>query len=312
MPSLQAPRAKLSPLGRRGREPKAGWPVENRMKTVSLAARAIHVTTAGLLGLLWFCASADRTSAANTPIPSPAEAIARGLSFLTNLYDPELKLLPEFRGATVFWLYHDNYLAAKVLAPSQPKLAATLIESIHSRGIRYSGKIEIVFDEAFAPLPFRHFILTNVVEVGRKQIRTEIAGPGLMKGWEAYADLRLLAALASAKGTPREAQENFAAASAMWDGKGFADPASRGLKRYAAYKLALYLLAESRLRTEGSLHAVVLHRLLAQQNPEGGIITDYVADGSWSGVANVETTCLTIQALRECCATPVERPASVR
>lgn len=282
------------------------------MKTVSLAARTIHAATLGLLGLLWFCSLAGMAPAAHAPIPSPAEAIARGLRFLTNLYDPELKLLPEFRGANVYWLYHDNYLAAKVLAPSQPKLASTLLESIHSRGIRYSGKIEIVFDEAFAPLPFRHFILTNVVDVGRKQIRTEIAGPGLMKGWEAYADLRLLAALASVRSAPQEARENFAAASAMWDGKGFADPASRGLKRYAAYKLALYLLAESRLRTEGTLHTLVLDRLVAQQNPEGGIITDYVADGSWSGVANVETTCLTIQALRECCAAPAELPASAK
>lgn len=282
------------------------------MKTASLAERAIHAAILAFLGLFWLCCLTGLAPAANAPLPSPTEAIARGLGFLTNLYDPELKLLPEFRGANVYWLYHDNYLAAKVLAPSQPKLAATLLESIHSRGIRYSGKIEIVFDEAFTPLPFRHFILTNVVEVGRKQIRTEIAGPGLMKGWEAYADLRLLATLASAKSAPREARENLAAASAMWDGKGFADPASRGLKRYAAYKLALYLLAESRLRTEGSLHGVVLQRLLAQQNPEGGIITDYVEDGSWSGVANVETTCLTIQALRECCAAPVELPASAR
>jgi hypothetical protein len=237
--------------------------------------------------------------AAPATLPTPTEAITRGLNFLTNLYDPQVRLLPEFRGAKVYWLYHDNYLAAKVLAPTEPRLAATLIESIHSRGIRYSGKIEIVFNEAHRPLPFRHFVLTNVVEIGGKTIRTEVIGPGQMKGWEAYADLRLLAALALTGSAKGEAREHFAAATSMWDGKGFVDPASRGLKRYAAYKLALYLLAERRLATSSHLHEMVLNRLLAQQNQDGGIVTDYVDDGSWSGVANVETTSLTIQALRE-------------
>ena len=36
-------------------------------------------------------------------------------AFLVGLVDPELGLLPEYPAAKVYWLFHDNYLAAKVL-----------------------------------------------------------------------------------------------------------------------------------------------------------------------------------------------------
>lgn len=45
-----------------------------------------------------------------------SEAIQKGQAFLVNLLDPDLGLLPEYRGSSVYWLFHDNYLAAKVLA----------------------------------------------------------------------------------------------------------------------------------------------------------------------------------------------------
>jgi hypothetical protein len=226
-------------------------------------------------------------------------SIGEGLGFLTNLFDAELNLLPEYRGARVCWLYHDNYLAAKLLAPTRPDLAARITQTIAGFGATNSGKIEIVFGEAKSPLPFRHFLLTNVTTVAGKTIRTELLTPELMLGWEAYADLRLLAALALAQTQPKVARQHFDAATALWDGQGFDDPATRSLKRYSAYKLALYLLADQRLGARSAARAKVLDRLLAQQNAEGGFVTDYLADGSLSGVANVETTCLSLLALRE-------------
>ena len=41
-------------------------------------------------------------------------AAEKGRQFLVDMFDATLGLLPEFRGASVYWLYHDNYLAAKV------------------------------------------------------------------------------------------------------------------------------------------------------------------------------------------------------
>jgi hypothetical protein len=105
---------------------------------------------------------------------------------------------------------------------------------------------------------------------------------------------------------PLGAGQHFDAVTALWDGQGFDDPATRSLKRYSTYKLVLYLLADQRLGARSAVRAKVLGRLLAQQNAEGGFVTDYLADGSLSGVANVETTCLSLLAMQE------QSPAAAR
>ena len=94
--------------------------------------------------------------------PDPSDAIRNGQTFLVNLLDPELGLLPEYRGAKVYWLFHDNYLAAKVLAVSHPQIAQTITAAIHREGVDNSGKIELIFGEATKPLPFRQFQLMDV------------------------------------------------------------------------------------------------------------------------------------------------------
>src|SRR5208282_1989323 len=73
--------------------------------------------------------------------PAPSDAIQRGQTFLVNLFDPDLGLLPEYRGANVYWLFHDNYLAAKVLAISHPQTAQRIMAAIHREGAYKSGKI---------------------------------------------------------------------------------------------------------------------------------------------------------------------------
>jgi len=49
-----------------------------------------------------------------------AQRIQRGENFLTNLFDASLQLLPEYKGSSVYWLFHDNYLAAHLLSNSRP------------------------------------------------------------------------------------------------------------------------------------------------------------------------------------------------
>lgn len=66
---------------------------------------------------------------------------------------------------------------------------------------------------------------------------------------------------------------------------------------YATYKLALALLAGRACEWEFSEAGAVRERLLALRHPDGGWITDYRADGSPVGLANVETTCLALFAL---------------
>src|SRR5215467_11544417 len=143
---------------------------------------------------------------AEPPTNSPEDAAAKGRRFLGGLLDPELNLLPEYRGAKVYWLYHDNYLAAKALACTDLALANKITGAIRRYGVEESGKIEILFGEARKPLPFRHYQLVEVRRAGDKLIKTEVAGEQVLQGWQVYADLLFLATIASAATDPRQAR----------------------------------------------------------------------------------------------------------
>ncbi len=227
-----------------------------------------------------------------------AVVVRRARAFLAGMVDRELGLLPEFRGSPTYWLYHDNYLAAAVLRATHPELSARIGAAIRAYGVEESGKIEIVLGEAKAPLPFRRYELIEVKREGDKVIKTEIVKPEeVFAGWEPYADLRLLAAMAEKDGAAAAA--HFAAARAQWDGRGFADAVVPVAQRYATYKLALALMAARRRRFDFPEAEAVRRQMLARQHDDGGFITDYTADGKSVGFANVETTSLCVLALEE-------------
>src|SRR5437867_963253 len=102
---------------------------------------------------------------------SPSEATRKGRTFLVSLLDPELGLLPEYRGATVYWLFHDNYLVAKVLNVSHPAIAQIIRSAIAREGVYQSGKIELLFGEAEKPFTFHQFELRDVRRTPNKLIR---------------------------------------------------------------------------------------------------------------------------------------------
>jgi hypothetical protein len=209
-----------------------------------------------------------------------------------NLLDPDLGLLPEYRGANVYWLFHDNYLAAKVLAVSHPQTAESIMAAIHREGVYESGRIQLIFAEAVESLPFRQHRLIDVRHVANKVIRTEVVTNGVVEGWEQYADLLLLASIGE-KSQP-VARQRWEAAVRMWDGKGFFDAATKHEHRYSTYKLGLALLAAKHLTPPAELPQGLLEKLLSLQDDSGGWITDYDATGKKIGLANVETTCLSI------------------
>ena len=229
---------------------------------------------------------------------SPAlEAIEKGRTFLAGLYDADLGLLPEYRGANVYWLFHDNYLAAKVLAVSHSNIAHSITASIKREGIHKSGKIEIIFGEAEKPFPFRQYELADVRRVTntRKTIRTEMVTDKKLEGWENYADLLLLASVAQANKS--EARQYWEGAMRFWDGKGFLDAAARHDGHYATYKLGLAMIAAKRLSPPAKTPDGLFEKLLGIQDSSGGWITDYDGNGKAIGLANVETTCLSILGL---------------
>jgi hypothetical protein len=211
--------------------------------------------------------------------------------------DTNLDLLPEYRGAKVYWVFHDNYLASKVLATCHPEISKAIVAAMAREGVRRSGKIELLFGEADRPLPFREFLLKDVRRVDDKLIRTEVVTDRVLEGWQEFADLLLLACIAE-KDQPA-ARKYWEAAMRLWDGKGFLDAAARHDHRYSTYKLGLALVAGRRVSPPCRPPAGLMARLLWLQDECGGWITDYDAAGKPIGVANVETTCLAILGLEE-------------
>lgn len=226
-----------------------------------------------------------------------AEAAGRGRRFLESLFDPSLELLPEYRGAKVHWLYHDNYLASKVLAHSNPALADKITAAIRRFGIDHSGKIEILFGEAKQPLPFRQYDLIEVRTIGEKVekvVKTEVVKDAVLKDWREYADLLFLAAIAESD--KAIARQHLDDGLKLWDGTGFKDRAAPK-QQYATYKLALSLIAAVKLDVKFDFQPAILGQLLALQGKDGGWITDFDEARKPVGLANVETTCLTILGL---------------
>jgi hypothetical protein len=241
------------------------------------------------------CAFLSRAALARD---SGESAPARGRNFLAQLIDPALDLLPEFAGSNVYWLSHDNALAANILASSHPEISKRIAASIEREHIsRPDKKVNLLVGEMPDVLPFRQYELTDVRRVGEKLIRTELPSDREMTGWTSYADLLLLATLADKD--PQKARANWEQAAAMWDGTGFWDVAAKQHRRYATYKLGIALLAAESLRPKPEIPQGLVERLQKMQSAEGGWITDYRRDGTPIGKANVETTCIAILGLEK-------------
>jgi len=248
----------------------------------------VTLTTSGLV----------LTSLGQTP-PSSVEVTQKARNFLAGLFDSDLGLLPEFRGATVYWLFHDNYLAAKVLKASHPEIAQAIRSAIEREGVYKSGKIELLFGEAEKPLPFRQYELVDVRRTTNKVIRTEVVTAAQLDGWTQYADLLLLACIAEPDQSA--ARQHWDKAMQLWDGKGFLDAAAKHSRQYSTYKLGLALIAVSHLSPKVKPPDGLMEMLLSLQSEAGGWITDYDATGNGIGVANVETTCLSILGIEAFC-----------
>lgn len=309
-------------------EPNRGATRRSFLVKAGVLSGALAGFGVGWGGRVWAETLERRTAGPGGELEARFPNTWQSRQFLADLLDPELNLLPEYRGAKVYWLFHDNYLAAKVLDSSHPEIAAKLRAAMKAHGVERSGKIEIVFNEAPDALPFRHYELTDVAHVGDKVIRTERVKEGLLKGWEVYADLRFLAALARNAETMRRdglahlpkwkaAMAEHDAGWAMWDGVGFRDRVVEVHGRYATYKLALGVLASCRLGRginarvnddHAKAFAQAVERMEGLRNELGGWITDYAPDGKPLGLANVETTSLCIMALE----TALEAAAALR
>jgi hypothetical protein len=181
------------------------------------------------------------------------------------------------------------------LKQSHTAMSEAIAGAIRKHHVTGSGKIEIVLGEAKAPLPFRRYELVEVTRIGQRIIKSERVTAELLRDWEGYADLLLMASIAEPE--LAKARAHFDAARKMWDGRGFADVVVAKTRQYATYKLALALRAAKLRGFDLPEAGAIRQQLLARQNVDGGFITDYSAEGKNLGMANVETTSLAVLAL---------------
>ena len=102
------------------------------------------------IALLLFAAVTASSTLVHAAEDTP---IARGEEFLASMFDAEASLLPEYRGSKIYWLFHDNYLAAHWLDRTRPDLGRRIRSTLERFGVTNSGKIEIVFGEARSRCP---------------------------------------------------------------------------------------------------------------------------------------------------------------
>ena len=226
-----------------------------------------------------------------------ARAAASGRRFLTGMVDSTLDLVPEYRGSNVFWIFHDNYMAARVLDKSDAAVAARILKAVRKEKVPPAARTEALFGDNPNAVPARVAKIVEVRRVDNKIIKSEGSGEGVMDGWQQYADLLLLSAMVEGRRNKPVGQQMVATALRMWDGRGMNDVVARTNHFYAAYKLALAMIAAADLGMKQSVPEGMVQRLLAQQSSEGGFVTDYEPTGKLRGVANVETTSMAIMAM---------------
>ncbi|MBI5211517.1 MAG: hypothetical protein HY927_16205 [Elusimicrobia bacterium] len=246
---------------------------------------------------------APRTATADAKPPVQADPGAEpsagaALGYLEGMFDPGVGLLRQLKGSNDYWLFQDNYLAARVLAADRPKLAEKIRTALARHPAAGGGRIEIVFDEIDKPMIFRESELVTVSKIGEKRVRTERLTDRKVDRWEENADLLFLAAIARRKTAPATALAHYRKAVMMWDGQGFLDKESFHTQLYSTRKLGLALLAARKLGEKLPQRRQIIGRLALQQDSSGGFVADYDRDGRPVGVPTVETTCLVLLGLR--------------
>ena len=130
-------------------------------------------------------------------------------------------------------------------------------------------------------------------------VKTEICNGTTMSDWYAYADRLLYMALSYHwEGNDTAANLYFKNATETWDGIGISDNATKADGLYATYKLALLLYTSKVLGRKLPFEFELVKRIWSlQRESDGGIITNYYANGTQKGDANTETTSIAIIAL---------------
>jgi hypothetical protein len=247
--------------------------------------------------------------------------VEKAVDFLIlSQFDSQLNLCREAPEAAPnqYWLVSDNLWAWKALSMAnesglsnaaeaeatadkiRAKLAGLAVNynlPTDSNGLPKSYAHEAVIGDIALP-PYRtetDYTLHNDDYV----LNTSVRNGTIMDDWAQYADLLLYAALSCHwQGNDSEALGYYSNATKMWNetSKGVQDEAFSGT--YDTYKLALLLYTSKVLGQNLPFESELVDRIYVQQREsDGGVTTNYYANGTSEGDANTETTSIVIIAL---------------
>ena len=247
--------------------------------------------------------------------------VEKAVDFLIlSQFDSQLNLCREAPEAAPnqYWLVSDNLWAWKALSMAnesglsnaaeaeatadkiRAKLAGLAVNynlPTDSNGLPKSYAHEAIIGDIALP-PYRtetDYTLHNDDYV----LNTSVRNGTIMDDWAQYADLLLYAALSCHwQGNDSEALGYYSNATKMWNetSKGVQDEAFSGT--YDTYKLALLLYTSKMLGQNLPFESELVDRIYAQQREsDGGVTTNYYANGTSEGDANTETTSIVIIAL---------------
>jgi hypothetical protein len=219
----------------------------------------------------------------------------------------------------VYWLVSDNLWVWKALKMANESglqgavEAGQVAESIEAKLKESAVAYNLPKDAEGLPKSFMHeAVICDVIptpnrtstdltlQSGDYVVKTEIYNGSEIHNWEEYADRLLYMALSLHwQGNDTAAIQYLENATngpyACWDGVGINDAATRANGNYATYKLALLLYTSKVLGKRLSFEFELVNRIWSlQREADGGIITNYFANGTSIGDANTETTSIVI------------------
>jgi hypothetical protein len=225
------------------------------------------------------------------------------VDYLLKRYNPHLGLIPETPGSCVYWLYSDNFLAAKALMQYGQDNSTILAIGQNISATVQRDSAQIGTDNQYAtsfgggPCQIHNASNYNVSSSDGAQIKTTLNnGTGYLSEKQ-YADVAFLTAICLYdQGNDSGAMSAYGIGWSMFDGVGFRDLPYNQTGQYQTFKVALYVYASDILKQP--VNETALTTLLRMQAENGGFYTGYNSSFSPDRtLTNTETTSLAILAL---------------
>ncbi|PIU58596.1 hypothetical protein COS86_08630 [Candidatus Bathyarchaeota archaeon CG07_land_8_20_14_0_80_47_9] len=280
----------------------------------------MKITASGIILILLFTSTLSSLHSSQSSGSESLTMVEKAVNFLVNnQFNRSLGLCREAPSvANTYWLVSDNLWAWEALKVanecglSNAAEAAAAADMIKARLIELAVQYGLPRDAEGLPISYAHeAVLGNIAlppyRTGTNSVmykddyvlNTTMLNGTVMSDWAQYADLLLYAALSYHwQGNDSDALGYYSNATKMWNETGIGLQDKAADETYNTYKLALLLYTSKVLGESLAFESELVDRIFSQQREsDGGLVTNYFANGTLDGDANTETTSISIIAL---------------